>query len=166
LSAFRDLRKRHSDASLTVVGHPPTDITAESGVTFVGFLRKEVPEEYQRLQQILGRARAVVHPTKSDISPLLLVEAGYLGCPVISSRRFAIPELVEDKHTGLLLDNSSEVGLVASAMCWMLERTDEYHQMRKAAWTKARGLHSKRNFEERLLACISEIIPTGRMLAR
>jgi hypothetical protein len=51
-------------------------------------------------------------------------------------------------------------------MCWMLERTDEYLQMRKAAWTKARGLHSKRNFEERLLACVSEIIPTDRMLAR
>jgi glycosyltransferase involved in cell wall biosynthesis len=166
LSAFRDLRQRHPDASLTVVGHRPRDIAAEPGVTFVGFLRKEVPEECQRLQQILGRARAVVHPTKSDISPLLLVEAGYLGCPVISSRRFAIPELVEDKRTGLLLDDSSEVGPVTSAMCWMLERTDEYLEMRKAAWTEARGLHSKRNFEERLLACLSEIIPTDRMLAR
>jgi glycosyltransferase involved in cell wall biosynthesis len=166
LSAFRDLRQRHPDASLTVVGHRPPGIAAESGVTFVGFLRKEIPEEYQRFQKILGRARAVVHPTKSDISPLLLVEAGYLGCPVISSRRFAIPELVEDGYTGLLLDDSSEVGTVTSAMCWMLERTDEYLQMRKAAWTKARGLHSKRNFDERLLAYISEIIPTGRMLAR
>jgi glycosyltransferase involved in cell wall biosynthesis len=166
LSAFRDLRKRHPDASLIIVGHKTPDIATESGVTCVGFLRKEAPEEYQHLQQILGRARAVVNPTKSDISPLLLVEAGYLGCPVISSRRFAIPELVEDERTGLLLDDPSEVGTVTSAMCWMLERTDEYLEMRKAAWTKARGQHSKRNFEERLLACIGEIIPAGRMVAR
>jgi glycosyltransferase involved in cell wall biosynthesis len=166
LSAFRELRKCHSDASLIIVGHRPPDIAAESGVTFVGFLRKEVPEEYQRLQQILGHVRAVVHPTKSDISPLLLVEAGYLGCPVISSRRFAIPELVEDQRTGLLLDDSSQVGAVTNAMCWMLEHNDEYVQMRKAAWAKARGQHSKRNFEERLLACICEIIPAGRTLAK
>jgi glycosyltransferase involved in cell wall biosynthesis len=166
LSAFREVRKLHSDASLIIVGDRPTDTATESGVSFVGFLRKEVPEEYQRLQQILGRVRAVVHPTKSDISPLLLVEAGYLGCPVISSRRFAIPELVDDERTGLLLNDSFHVSTVTSAMCWMLENTDEYQQMRKAAWAKAHGLHSKRNFEERLLACIREIIPAGRMLTQ
>jgi glycosyltransferase involved in cell wall biosynthesis len=166
LLAFRELRKRHSDAYLIIVGDRPPDMAAESGVSFAGFLRKEVPEEYQRLQQILGRVRAVVHPTKSDISPLLLVEAGYLGCPVISSRRFAIPELVDDERTGLLLDDSSQVRTVTSAMCWMLEHSDEYLQMRKAAWAKARGLHSMRKFEERLLACICEIVPAGRILTQ
>jgi glycosyltransferase involved in cell wall biosynthesis len=166
LRAFRELRKRHSDAYLIIVGDRPTDTATESGVSFVGFLRKEVPEEYQRLQQILGRVRAVVHPTKSDISPLLLVEAGYLGCPVISSRRFAIPELVDDERTGLLLDDSFQVSTVTSAMCWMLENTDEYQQMRKAAWAKAHGLHSKRSFEERLLACVYEVVPGDRMPAR
>ena len=106
-----------------------------------------------------------MHPTKSDISPLLLVEAGYLDCPVISSRRFAIPELVDDQRTGLLFDDSFQASTVTSAICWMLERTGEYQQMRKAAWAKAHGLHSKRNFEERLL-CICEIIPAGRMLTQ
>jgi glycosyltransferase involved in cell wall biosynthesis len=166
LSAFREVRQRHSDAYLIIVGDRPTDIAREPNVSFVGFLRKEVREEYQRLQQILGRVRAVVHPTNSDISPLLLVEAGYVGCPVISSRRFAIPELVDDERTGLLLEDSFQVSTVTSAMCWMLEHTDEYQQMRKAAWAKAHGLHSKRNFEERLLACICEIIPAGRMLTQ
>jgi glycosyltransferase involved in cell wall biosynthesis len=166
LSAFREVRKRHSDAYLIIVGDRPTDAATESGVSLVGFLRKEIPEEYQRLQQILGRVRAVVHPTKSDISPLVLVEAGYLGCPVISSRRFAIPELVDDERTGLLLDDSFKVSAVCSAMCWMLEHADEYQQMRKAAWAKAHRLHSKRNFEQRLLACIYEIVPAGKMLAQ
>ena len=50
LRAFRELRKRHSDAYLFIVGDLPPDIAAESGVSFVGLLRKEVPEEYQRLQ--------------------------------------------------------------------------------------------------------------------
>lgn len=156
LSAFRAVRKVHTDASLVIVGDAPSNRGAECGVSFAGFLRKEVQDEYQRLLQILGRARALVHPTKSDISPLLLVEAGYLGCPVISSRKFGIPELVEDGRTGLLLDDPSQPAMVASAMRWMLERADEYRQMRAAAWSKARELHSKRQFEHRLQAFVRE----------
>ena len=162
LSAFREVRKRHSDAGLIIVGDQPADLAAESGVSYAGFLRKEVPDQHQQLQQILGRVRAVVHPTGSDISPLLIIEAGYLGCPVISSRKFGIPELVDDERTGLLLDDPSQASTVASAMCWMLEHTDKYQQMREAAWAKAHELHSKRQFEQRLLSCVREGIPGER----
>jgi glycosyltransferase involved in cell wall biosynthesis len=156
LAAFRELRKRHPDAALIVVGRKPSDIVPEPGVNFAGFLRKEIPDEYSLYQQILGRARAIVHPTRSDIAPLLIIEAGNVGCPSISSRRFAIPELIDDVRTGFLLDNSSQVSPVVSAMSWMLEHEDEYQQMRKAAWIKARGQHSRERFEERLLASLRE----------
>jgi hypothetical protein len=43
---------------------------------------------------------------------------------------------------------------------------DEYQQMRKAAWAKAHGLHSKRNVEDPLLACVCEVVPGDRMPAR
>ena len=127
-------------------------------MSFAGFLRKEKPDEYSRFQKILGRARALVHVTSSDISPLLIVEAGYFGCPVISSRRFAIPELVDDGRTGLLLDEPSQVEVVADAMCWMLEHDVEYHQMRKAGRTKSREQHSRSRFEERLLVHVREAV--------
>ena len=156
LSAFREVRKAHPGASLIIVGDAPSNLAAEPGVSVAGFLRKEIPDEYQRLLEILGRARALVHPTKSDIAPLLVVEAGYLGCPVISSRKFGIPELVEDGRTGLLLDDPSQPAAVAAAMRWMLECPDEYRKMREDAWTNARELHSRRKFEERLLACVRE----------
>jgi len=156
LTAFRELRKRHPDAGLIVVGRQPSYVGAEPGVNFAGFLRKEIPAEYWLYQQILGRVRAIVHPTRSDIAPLLIIEAGNVGCPAISSRRFAIPELIDDGRTGLLLDNSTEVSAVVGAMSWMLEHENEYQQMRKAAWAKARGQHAKEQFEERLLACLRE----------
>jgi glycosyltransferase involved in cell wall biosynthesis len=126
-------------------------------VNFTGFLRKEVAAEYGRFQQILGRVRALVHATRSDVSPLLIIEAGYFGCPVISSRRFAIPELVDDRRTGWLLEDSSQIHAVESAMTWMLEHEDEYRQMRKAAWQKAHEHHSKRRFEERLLSYVCDV---------
>ena len=164
LAAFREVRKRHPDAFLTIVGDRPSDTRPEVGVTFTGFLRKEIPDEYRRFQQILGGARALVNATSSDICPLLFIEAGYVGCPVISTCKFAIPELIDDGRTGLLLD-ASQPSSVARAMNWMLEHATEYQRMREAAWAKARGQHSRKQFEERLCSCLSEIVSDDRMLA-
>lgn len=151
LAAFRELRERHPDAYLVVVGQKPPDLVPEPGVEFVGFLRKEIPDEYARYRQILGSVRAIVHPTRSDIAPLIVVESGYLGCPAISSRRFAIPELINDGRTGFLLDDPSDAKALVNAMHWMIEHDGEYRQMRRAVWNKTRLQHSKQQFEERLL---------------
>jgi glycosyltransferase involved in cell wall biosynthesis len=156
LSAFRKVRKHHSDATLTVVGDRPSDVKGEHGVAFAGFLRKENSLEHARLRHILGQARAVVHPTTSDIGPLIIIEAGYFGCPVISSRRFAIPELIDDRRTGILLDDPSQVDELVSAMIWMIEHEDAYRQMRRAVWAKAHGAHSKARYEERMRSYLGE----------
>jgi glycosyltransferase involved in cell wall biosynthesis len=166
LAAFREVRARHPDALLTIIGDRPSDAAPEIGVTFTGFLRKEIPDEYRRFQQILGGARALVNATRCDICPVLLIEAGYVGCPVISTRNFAIPELIDDRRTGLLLDPSPQPSLVAGAMNWMLEHANEYQRMREAAWAKTRGQHSRKQFEERLCSYVSEVVSNDRMLAR
>ena len=129
-----------------MLGDKPMEGAPTPGVEFTGFLRKEVPGEHARFRQILGRLRALVHPTRSDISPLLLIEADYFGCPVISSRMFAIPELVDDMRSGILLDNPCSVDAVANAMSWMIENEDRYQEMRRAAWTTSRERHSRARF--------------------
>lgn len=154
LEAFRRVRTVHPDASLIVVGDAPAGLEAEPRVSAAGFLRKEDPVQNARLRAILSASRAVVHPTRSDIAPLLAVEAGYFGCPVISARRFAIPEIVEDGVTGLLLDDPADAAAVAGAMTWMLEADAPYAAMRKAAWMRTRQAHTKARFEERLQACV------------
>jgi glycosyltransferase involved in cell wall biosynthesis len=88
---------------------------------------------------------------------LLLIEAGYFGCPVISSRMFAIPELVDDMRSGILLDNPYSVDAVTNAMSWMIENEDRYQEMRRAAWTISRERHSRARFENRMMACVREI---------
>ena len=154
LSAFRQVRERHADASLVIVGAQPTEGVDEPNIIVLGYLRKEVPEEHARFRAILGRARALVHPTSSDISPLIIVEAGYFGCPAISVRKFAIPQLVEHEATGLLVDDASDVAAVAQAMNWMLEHDREYRRMRERAWAKAREEQSKAAFERKMQALI------------
>lgn len=142
LAAFQRVRERHPDASLVVVGTAP-DAEIGPGVRYAGFLRKENDEEKNRFCRIMAQSRALVHPTKSDISPLIVVEAACFGCPAISSRMFAIPELIDDRRGGILLDNPASIDEIAGAMLWMLENNEQYRLMRKAAWKKARVDHSK-----------------------
>lgn len=148
--AFCEVRKRYPEASLIIVGDRPGRDMLGPGVSSTGFLRKEVPEEYRRFREILAGARAIVSATTSDICPLLFVEAGYFGCPVISTRNFAIPEIVEHESTGILLDGPPNPVALAGAMSRILEMTDQYGQMREAAWTKSRAMHTREQFEERL----------------
>lgn len=155
LEAFRSVRAHRPEVSLFVIGDRPVPTASESDIKFLGFLRKEVGEERRRYLDILTRARAVLHPTRKDIAPLLLVEAAYVGCPVISSRRFAIPELVEPGVTGLLPSEAPDPSDIAEAMNWMLECENDYRRMRKAAWLRARRQHTKARFRARLLESLA-----------
>lgn len=149
MNAFERLRVEYPHACLLIVGDSPPGLDGP-GVRRTGFLRKEVPGEYAELRDILARSRAVVHPTLSDIAPLLAVEAFYFGCPVISSKRFAIPEIVEHGCTGLLVEDPADSAQVLAAMKCMLSEDKIYLAMRRAAWKKGRRDHLKRRFEERL----------------
>jgi len=157
LSAFRKLRQRYANASLAIVGPHPPGVAKESGIVLTGYLRKEVPEEYERFRRILAGARALVHPTKSDISPLIIIEAGYFGCPAITSRQFAIPELVDHEVTGMLLNDVSAVA-VSDAMNWMLEHEARYWTMRAAVRAKAARQYSKATFESLMHALVAPLM--------
>lgn len=158
LSAFREARKRYPGISLVVIGDRPDGLEVEPGVRFTGFLRKEVEAEHRQFQEILGRLRALVHPTRSDIAPLVIIEAAYHGCPVIAPRAFGIPELVDHGATGLLLENASSEGAIAEAMIRLIERPEGYFSMRQAAWRKAHRNFNRENFEEKLISRVSEIL--------
>ena len=157
LRAFRKVRELDPAASLIVVGERGDLDLLEPGVTYAGFLRKERPAEYAKLREIFSSSRAIVNATKSDTAPVLLVEAGYFGCPAISTRRFAIPEIVKDRETGILVDDPLDSNAIADAMIWMLEAEKDYRRMRQAAWTKTRQAHAKSLFARRLLANLDAV---------
>jgi glycosyltransferase involved in cell wall biosynthesis len=105
VDAFRKVREQFPEAQLTIVGgRPSTEILELPGVTYEGFLSKSVPAELNRLEELYAAAFALVHPTTSDIQPLVISEAGYCGCPTIAPRSFGIPDLIQDGITGCLID--------------------------------------------------------------
>jgi glycosyltransferase involved in cell wall biosynthesis len=165
LAAFRQLRQTHPEARLTIVGAPPAEVASEPGVDYAGFLRKEDPREHAAFRDILATSVAVVHPTRSDIAPLLLVEAALFGCPAIASRAFAIPELVADRQSGLLLDRAADAEAVAGAMRWLLDHPQPYAALRAEAWRRARARHSKAQFEARLCSEVDAVLASAKVAA-
>ncbi len=165
LDAFRQLRQTHPQARLTIVGAPPPDGVAEPGVDYAGFLRKEKPQEHAAFREILATSMAVVHPTRSDIAPLLLAEAALFGCPAIAPRAFAIPELVADRESGLLLDPPADAGEVAGAMRWLLDHPDASAALRAGAWRRSRAHHTKSRFEARLAGHVAAVLAEPKAAA-
>jgi glycosyltransferase involved in cell wall biosynthesis len=158
LQAFQDVRETHPAAELVIIGSPPEGPASGAGVHYAGFLRKESPEERDTFGRLLASSAALVHPTTSDISPLILVEAAMCGCPAISTRAFAIPEMVDDGVSGILLDPPPRPDEVARAMRRILDQQDGHGRMREAARERAIGLHSKAAFEARLSEAVFETL--------
>jgi len=74
-----------------------------------------------------------VHPTREDVNPLVLIEAAQFGCPVVSVRDFAIPELVRDGETGVLLDRPVTSALLSSTIQELLRDSQRLQAMSRQA---------------------------------
>jgi len=104
LEAFCRVRRSHRDAKLWVVSSSaPAQLP--DGAVFHGLLGKEA------LATLYARASVFALPTLREAFGLSLVEAMSFGIPVVASRVEAIPEIVSDGETGLLVPPSDPAAL-------------------------------------------------------
>jgi glycosyltransferase involved in cell wall biosynthesis len=66
------------------------------------------------LSRIIPTADLFVLPTRHDMSPWVVLEAAGGGLPVVATRVGAIPEMVVDGRTGLLVDRGDPAALAAA----------------------------------------------------
>jgi glycosyltransferase involved in cell wall biosynthesis len=71
------------------------ELAIERSCRFVG-IREDIAD-------ILAAADVVVLPSLSEGFPFVLLEALAMGCPVVASRVNGVPELIENRKTGLLV---------------------------------------------------------------
>lgn len=129
--AFKLLKPAWPQLSWHILGGPPpVDISSLPDVHYEGFLRPDLPDELQKMRTLLSTADLLVHPTREDTNPLVLAEAASFGCPCVSMRNFAIPELVADGETGLLIDPPGDALAVADAIRCCLENPQRTALMR------------------------------------
>ncbi len=96
LEAFRRVRRDHPDAELWIVSASgPADLP--EGAVFHGLVGKD------ELRRLYSRASVFALPTLREAFGLSLVEAMAFSLPVVATRIEAIPEIVSDGETGILV---------------------------------------------------------------
>lgn len=132
VEAFVAVRKRNPAATLTLVGGaPPSDIARTMGVSYAGYIDKSNPQSGASLADLYSKAFALLLPTSADLTPLVILEAGYFGCPTIAPASFGIPEMIDDRVSGLLTSAPATTEALASAMFDLSSDAAAYARMRR-----------------------------------
>lgn len=97
------LRHRGLDASLDVAGVTATPAHAP-------WIRVHGRIEGTSAQRSLyASARALLLPTRADLTPVAIAEAAAFGRPAVATPVGGIPEMIQDGETGLLLEKDVEL---------------------------------------------------------
>lgn len=138
LQTVAEMRRRGHPVRLDVVGSlPPQPIKAE-GVTFHGFLDKNVPADHERITALFAEAHAFFLPTQFDALGIVFAEAASFAVPAVSYRTGGVPSMVIDGETGVLLEEGAPPAAFADALIELLTDRQRYVRMSYAARTISR----------------------------
>lgn len=98
-----NLRKAGVDARLTVCGTVPPAPFHHTHMTVIPYLNKNIPEEQDRLQEVLSRSHLLLLPTRAECYGVVFCEAAAYGLPVFATDVGGIGTIVENGVNGHLL---------------------------------------------------------------
>ncbi len=126
LRAFKLIKQRHPDATLTIVGSGSESeslrVLADSlkldGVQFVGRV------EPSGMPDLCAAADVFLNASVVDNQPVSILEAFAAGLAVVTTPTGAIPEMVEDGRTGVIVP-PDDPSAMADAVIRLLEQPDQ-----------------------------------------
>lgn len=96
--------------------------------------------------------------------PGAVLEAGWLGLPVVATRVGGLPECVVERETGVLVDPDDEAGL-AEATLTLLRGSDLRHQMGERARQRIRSLYGIESIAQQYLDFYRHVLSHDRQMA-
>jgi glycosyltransferase involved in cell wall biosynthesis len=116
----------------------------------------------QELQQYIAKAAFCVVPsTWYENQPATILESYSMSKPVVGSRLGGIPELIDDKHTGLLFEAGSEADL-REKIRFMLERPELCLEWGRNGNRKVREEFSRAAHYDRLMGIYESVLAAKR----
>jgi len=138
LRAFASVRERHPDVVLVIAGEGPERTELERLGRELGLGESvQFPGRAGDVAAWLQRAEVLVHPARWEGFGLVLLEAMLASLPIVATRVSAIPEIVADGKTGLLVPAEDPVAL-ADALAQVLDAPALARRLAEAALAKAR----------------------------
>lgn len=131
--AFSQVRQEIPGATLTVIGPELSDLP--SGVSCLKYVSKQATGGLSALLDEYARASIFVMPSLYEPFGIVFAEAMAHRLPCIGTRICAMPEIIEDGRTGLLVPPKDSQSL-ATAMLTLLKSPDMCAQFGAAGYNK------------------------------
>jgi len=161
LRAHAELRSVYPDLETVLCGEPETagymgwlQSQAGGGVTFKGRTNAD------QLRGWLSRANVLVLPSRQENAPMVIAEAMATGTPVVATRVGGVPDMIEDRRTGLLVNPGDVPGLV-NALKRLLGDADAAGRLAAGARQHAMTYYHPAVVGEQTVAVYRQLLATG-----
>jgi glycosyltransferase involved in cell wall biosynthesis len=138
------------EVEVIIVGHGPLEADVGQAERD-GVVRYLGRRDWGEISQLMDHARALMVPSLwEENCPMVVLEAGARGCPVIASDRGGLTELVRHNEDGLLVPPGDTAGLVA-AIKGVVDHDELYQFFGHNRWTRTRSRNTGSSYLESLL---------------
>lgn len=150
LRAWGDVRRRVPEATLVIVGPTPPRRGETPGVRWLGHVADRA-----ELARLYLSASVFVLPTLFEPWGHVLLEAMGHGVPCVASAAFAIPEILEDGETGLLVP-LEDANTLADALVALLADPGRAEAMGRRAHAEVLAGRTWEHVAERMAPLIEQ----------
>ena len=160
---------RHPQTRLTIAGGGPQEselrrLVNELGilaqVEFLGMVSQPQLPELYRSATLFVAPFIVTHSGDQEGLGLVLVEAAGCGCPLICGDVPAVRDVIQDGHTGVLVDPNDTAAL-AEAIIGLLDDPERRHRLATNARQHCRRFFDWASVAERYQLLLMDVA-TGR----
>jgi glycosyltransferase involved in cell wall biosynthesis len=155
LHAFARVHAAQPDARLAILGAGPLEAETHALVASLGLADAVVLPGRTEIRDWLERADVFVHTSRWEGFGIVLLEAMLAGLPIVATRVSAVPEVVADGATGILVDPGDAEG-VARGLGGLFADPERAAQLGAAGYERARSDFSVERMVERTLAVYRE----------
>jgi colanic acid/amylovoran biosynthesis glycosyltransferase len=169
IRAVAALRLGGFDIALDIVGDGPLRSSLDSLIAELGMsnaVRIIGARSRDEVARVMAGAHLFAAPSVTardgDMEgiPVALMEAMASGVPVVATRHSGIPELVEDKVSGLLVPER-DTGALAAAFRWLVEHPERWMAMALAAHDAVERNHNGERLNDELVAILEGVGARG-----
>lgn len=158
LQAAAEVAARFPSTRFLIVGEGPLEGELRDLATKLGITDKVVFTGFRSdIESVIAGLDVVVMASKTEGTPMVLLEAMALAKPIVATRVGGIPEVIRDKETGILINAGDEKAL-SEAMISLLRDKERSLQIGLKARQYVEQVHACDKWIEKIEGIYEELL--------